>query len=139
MNDDPMKSAFDSLAEAAKKRQESSGARFSDRTSVTASHGSIAAGRDVYLGQPAHPNPLKRWLRRWLVVPAALAAGLTMAILLAWAGIEANAALEAGYSAQQLLLGLADTTPVREAFGAALAVGVPPGLAAGWAWAFLKG
>lgn len=139
MKDDPMKSAFDSLAEAAKKRQESSVARFSDRTSVTASHGSIAAGRDVYLGPPPHQNPLKRWLRRWFVVPAALAAGLTMAIFAAWFALDTRTALEAGYTVPQLLFSQAGTTPGHEAFSTSLTFGGPIGLLAGWAWAFLKG
>lgn len=132
---DDLNDALDNLA---KNSRNAAGTRVS--RDVTASRGGIAAGRDLYLGPPPRrPHAVRRWLDRWVIAPAAAGAVVTMAIFFVWLALDANTALQAGYTVPQLLLSPVGTTPGHEAFSTSLAVGGPIGLAAGWAWAFLKG
>ncbi len=132
---DDLSNAFDKLAQHSRNRAP---ARVSTQT---ADRGSIVAGRDVYVSTPPprRPHAVRRWLDRWVIAPAAAGAGVTMAIFFVWTVIDVSTALDAGYTGAQLFLGQAATTPGQEVFGTSLSVGGPVGVAAGWAWAFLKG
>ena len=133
--------AFDRLAKSARPRREPSGTRVSARDGSWA----INAGGDVTVvsgggpGGPRRPHAVRRWLDRWVIAPAAVGAGVTMAIFFAWTALDVSTALEAGYSVPQLLLGPAGTTPGHEVFSTSMAWGGPAGVVVGWAWAFLKG